>query len=59
MNTVTDQASSNTDRLMRQVIIPIVLMLGLYGLLRYAITGDSHLPADSRPAPTEVLGEAL
>lgn len=59
MNTATNQASSTTDRLMRQVIIPLVLMMGLYGLVRYAITGHSHLPADARPAPTEVLGEAL
>lgn len=47
------------DRIMRRVLIPLVLMLGLYGLLRYAVTGDSHLPAGVRPADTEAISETL
>ena len=49
----TTKPSPAIDRLMRQLVIPLVLLLGLYGLLRHATTGHGHRPGAEPPARVE------
>lgn len=37
------------DRIMKRVIIPIIIGVGLVGLIRYTMTGPDH-PKSAQPA---------
>ena len=59
MSTSATKPSPAIDRLMRQLVIPLVLLLGLYGLLRHATTGHGHRPGAEPPARFEGVSAML
>lgn len=59
MNTAATKPSPVIDRLMRQLVIPLVIMLGVYGLMRYATTGHGHRPGGEPRASVEGISENL
>lgn len=50
MNTTTPHTVDLTDLMMREVIIPLVLCIGLYGLLNYGFFGVPQQSEASREA---------
>lgn len=33
------------DRIVREILVPLILTLGLFGLVRYAMEGHEHAPS--------------